>query len=114
MTPVWHDAGVPRRPSVLELCVAGAGLHRGAFAASYVARYAMTANRLGGKFPSAAAYAEDWKIPERTAWVHRQKMRAALGDGWQDVVMFVAGEIDSRTSERQAIQTALPSALAAA
>ena len=96
---------------MLELCVARVGVHRGALAASYVARYAMTMHRLDGKFPTAVEYADDWAIDERTAWRHRAKMQDAIGEDWPAVVEHVAGHIDERTSVRTSIRTAVPARL---
>lgn len=84
-----------RSVSVLDLCIAGAGVHRGALAASYVARYAMTQTRLG-KFPTAVEYADDWAMAERSAWHHRAAMTQALGDDWPTIVEWVADEISRR------------------
>jgi hypothetical protein len=111
--PVRQTAAVSRRASVLDLCVSSVGVHRGAIAASYVARYAMTAHRLG-KFPTAEEYAEDWAIKVRTAWNHRARMQAALGDSWRDVVMFVAAEMADLASERDAMRTPVPASLVVA
>lgn len=85
-----------RARTVLDLCIGGAGVHRGALAASYVARYAMTQHRLG-KFPTTVEYANDWAITERSAWNHRAKMHDALGDEWPAVVEWVASEIERRS-----------------
>jgi hypothetical protein len=103
-----------RQASVLDLCVARVGVHRGALAASYVARYAMTQMRLG-RFPTAVEYADDWVITERTAWNHRAAMQAALGDDWPQIVAHVADEIERRKlGVNAATRTAVPRKLATA
>ena len=103
-----------RQVSILELCVSRVGVHRGALAASYVARYAMTQQRLG-KFPTALEYADDWAIIGRAAWDHRRRMQEALGDDWPAVVECVAREIDRRqVGLKAAMQLRVPSKLAGA
>lgn len=100
--------------TVLDVCVARVGVHRGALAASYVARYAMTLNRLG-KFPTAVEYADDWAMVERSAWHHRARMQEALGDDWPAVVEHVAREIGRRQlGVKDATKLSLPSRIAVA
>jgi hypothetical protein len=103
-----------RQSSVIELCVARVGVHRGALAASYVARYAMTQTRLG-KFPTTVEYAEDWAIDERSAWRHRAKMHDALGEDWPAIVEHVAAQIERRQlGVNAATQLPVPARLVAA
>ena len=86
-------------------------MHRGAIAASYVARYAMTMHRLG-KFPTAVEYADDWAIDERAAWRHRARIREAIGEEWPAIVEHVAGQIGDRMNERTAMRVPSPARLA--
>jgi hypothetical protein len=104
---------VMQRVSLLELCIASVGVHRGALAASYVVRYAMTMNRLDGRLPTAVEYAEDWVIAERSAWNHRAKMHAALGDDWPDIVEHIAKQMQlKQLGERKAMNVNVPASLA--
>lgn len=87
-----------RRVSVLEACTLKLGQHRGALAAANVAQYAIAWADLG-EFPTAAEYADYWAISERSAWRHRARIEAALGDQWQDVVRRLARQLE-RAGER--------------
>jgi hypothetical protein len=95
---------VARKPAtLLELCVARRGLHRGALTAAWVIQWAATARELG-KFPTTAEYAEWWAVSDRNAWRHRAAIHEALGDDYQAVVLHIAQELDARMSRRQAMK----------
>jgi hypothetical protein len=95
---------VTRKPAtLLELCIARRGVHRGAVTAAWVVQWAATARELG-KFPTTAEYAEWWNVSERNAWRHRAAIHEALGDEYERVVLRLGDEIDARMSRRDQLK----------
>lgn len=82
--------------TVLDICVARVGVHRGAVAAAAVAQYALTTVELG-HVPTTDEYIAEWAISERTGWRHRERMTAVFGEAWPDVVAAVAAEVERRS-----------------
>ncbi len=103
-----------KRVSVLNVCTARLGLHRGALAAANVAQLAMTTADLG-HWPSATEYADYWAITERTAWYHRSRAREVFGDDLQTVVEQLARDVARKRarSPRAVMQLPAPSAVTA-
>jgi hypothetical protein len=94
-----------RQPrTVLEACVVKLGVHRGAIVAAYVAQYAIAADELG-HVPSTSEYRDYWAISERTAWLHRSKMRDVFGEEWRTVVESVVAAMGKSRSPRKLIRT---------
>lgn len=89
MTMRQTETVAVKRQTVLQVCVAQLGVHRGALAAANVAQLAMTTATLG-HFPTTDEYCADWVVSERTGWNHRARARAGLGDDWQDVIEQLA------------------------
>jgi hypothetical protein len=101
-----------RQPrTILEVCVANAGVHRGALAAAYVAQAAITTHELG-RVPTVAEYAEYWAVDERTGWRHSVKMTDALGMDWRPVVAEVAKVVGDRRSPRAVTKLPAPQLVA--
>jgi hypothetical protein len=99
---------VARQPrTVLEVCVANLGVHRGAVAAANVAQLALTTSDLG-HFPTAVEYAEYWAVIERTAFHHRRRAREGLGDEYQAVVLQLAAIITAKKSRSPRAVMSLP------
>ncbi|HEY8773078.1 MAG TPA: hypothetical protein VIM05_00795 [Gaiellaceae bacterium] len=97
-----------KRPAtVLEVCVARLGVHRGALAAANVAQWAMATRDLG-HVPTTVEYAEYWSISERNGWLHRSRIRAALGDEWPVVVEKLAAYVGDIRSPRAAMKLRAP------
>lgn len=91
--------GVTKRLTVLQVCVARLGAHKGGLAAANVAQLAMTTRELG-HFPTGAEYSEYWAVSKRTAWYHRERCRAVFGDDLEAVVDQLARSIGDTRSPR--------------
>jgi hypothetical protein len=99
---------VAKQPrTILEVCVARLGVHRGALAAANVAQLAMTAADLG-RFPTALEYAADWSLSERSAFNHRGRARDGLGENWQQIIEGLALELVARKARSPRAVMALP------
>lgn len=104
-----------RQPrTVLEVCVARRGVHRGSLAAAHVAQWAMAIDALG-HVPTVVEYAEWWSISERTGWRHAERVEAVFGDEWRSVVEAIAGAarkyVDGRLSVAGVKSTPVPPAV---
>lgn len=93
--------------TVLEVCVARLGVHRGAVAAANVAQWAIATHELG-HVPTTVEYAEYWAIAERSGWNHRARIRDALGEDWQPVVESIAAAAGKTQSRAAVMRAPLP------
>jgi len=99
---------VARKPrTVLEVCVAKQGIHKGALTAARVAQYAICAADIG-HFPGAGTYADWWAIDERTAWRHRASIRDVFGDDLEAVVMALVAQMDKSSRSPRAVMALEP------
>ena len=101
-----------KRQTVLQVCVAALGVHRGALAAANVAQHAMATCELG-HVPTATEYAEYWAMHERSAWRHRERVREVFGEDWREVVEAVAAQISDERSPRAVANLSAPRFVAA-
>jgi hypothetical protein len=89
-----------RQPrTVLEVCVASLGVHRGAVAAANVAQWAIATSELG-HVPTVAEYVDYWAITDRSGWNHAARVREALGDDWRAVVDALSRHLESHAPGR--------------
>lgn len=105
-----------RRPArtVLEVCVAKRGVHRGALAAANVAQWALTIDALG-RIPTIVEYAEWWSCSERTGWRHAERIEAVFGEDWRPMVEAIAvaarKHVDGRLSVAGVKATPVPASV---
>lgn len=104
-------SSVSRKPrTLLAVCVAALGVHRGALTAAWLVEHALATRGLG-HVPTAAEYAEWAFVEERTAWRRRASLRAVFGDdGWREVVARLAElpELDRSGSLRRLVEIPVP------
>lgn len=96
-----------KRVTVLQVCVAKLGAHKGGLAAANVAQIAMARRELG-HFPSGTEYADYWAVTERTAWYHRSRARSVFGDDLEAVVEQIAKVIGDTRSPRTVMGLPVP------
>jgi hypothetical protein len=98
---------MPRKPrTLLEVCTARLGVHKGALAAAWLVEYALATRDLG-HVPSGREYAAWAFVDDRTAWRRRSALREVFGDDrWVEVVEALAAQVEPGRSIRG--QVALP------
>jgi hypothetical protein len=104
---VGQTDDVAAKVSVLEVCVARLGTHRGALAAANVAQWAIATAELG-RVPTTVEYSDYWAINERSGWRHRARVHEGLGDQWPAVVEQLARRLGERRSPRAVMSLPAP------